>query len=42
MCKKVTTSFQRALQGKALEDCLLFEALIKMSVLDLTSASMSK
>jgi len=39
---KVTTDFQRALQGKALEDCLLFEALFKMSVLDLISASMSK
>jgi hypothetical protein len=42
VCKKVTTNFQRALQGKVLEESLLFEALIKMSVLDLTSASMSK
>jgi hypothetical protein len=43
MCSKVTTDFQRALQGKVLEESLLFEALIKMChYLDLTSASMSK
>jgi hypothetical protein len=39
VCKK--TSFQRALQGKVLEDSLLFEALIKISKLDLTSASIN-
>jgi len=29
VCSKVTTSFQRALQGLYLEESLLFEALIK-------------
>ena len=32
MCSKVTTNFQRALQGRNLEGDLLFEALIEMSL----------